>query len=102
MTAFTGFITSVGYNAWGQPIAAAYANGVTEAFTYNPARGWLTSIVGTLPGGDMAFRAAYDRSATGRIFRVDTQATAEGGTTNLGGSYDYTYDYTGRLLSATN
>ncbi|MCU0829593.1 MAG: hypothetical protein MUE52_19975, partial [Tabrizicola sp.] len=102
ITAMTGYITSVTYNAWGQPTAAAYANGVTEAYAYNPARGWLTSVTGTLPGGDMAFRAAYDRSATGRIFRADTQALVAGSPTDLGGSYDYTYDYTGRLLSATN
>jgi RHS repeat-associated protein len=102
VTAMAGFITSVSYDAWGQPTAAAYANGVTETYVYNPSRGWLTSIVGVLPNGDMAFRAAYDRSDTGRIFRVDTQAMAEGGSTNLGGSYDYTYDYTGRLVSAIN
>ncbi len=102
VTAFTGYITSVTYNAWGQPTAAAYANGVTEAYAYNPARGWLTSVTGTLPGGDIAFRAGYDRSATGRIFRADTQALVGGTPTDLGGSYDYAYDYTGRLLAATN
>ena len=102
LTAFTGYITSVTYNAWGQPTAAAYANGVSEAYAYDPARGWLTSVTGTLPGGDMAFRAGYDRSATGRIFRADTQALVGGSPTDTGGSYDYAYDYTGRLLAATN
>lgn len=102
VTAFTGYITSVSYNAWGQPTNAAYANGVSEVYAYDPSRGWLTSVTGTLPGGDMAFRAGYDRSATGRIFRADTQAMVGGSPTDLGGSYDYAYDYTGRLLSATN
>lgn len=102
VTAFTGYVTGVSYNAWGQPTAAAYANGVTESYAYDPARGWLTSVTGTLPGGDMAFRAAYDRSATGRIFRADTQAMVGGTPTDAGGSYNYAYDYTGRLLAATN
>ena len=45
---------------------------MSEAYVYDPARGWLTSVTGTLPGGDAAFRAAYDRSVTGRIFRAGT------------------------------
>lgn len=87
---------------WGQPTAVTYANGVTEACAYDPARGWLTGVTGTLPGGDMAFRALYDGSATGRIFRADTQALIAGQPTDMGGSYDYAYDYAGRLLAATN
>ncbi len=102
ISGMAGFVTSIAYNAWGQPTSAAYANGVAEAYTYDPARGWLTSVTGTLPGGDMAFRVGYERSATGRIARADTQALVAGQPTDLGGSYDYAYDYSGRLVSATN
>lgn len=102
VSGFTGYVTSIAYNSWGQPSAASYVNGVAETYAYDPARGWLTSVTGTLPGGDMAFRAAYTRSATGRIARADTQALVGGNPTDLGGSYDYAYDYTGRLVSATN
>jgi RHS repeat-associated protein len=98
MTAMAGRVTSVTYDLRSQPTRTDFANGTWEIAAYNPARGWLNAVDGYLPGAAPLFRAAYTRSATGRISQYDTGTAAN----DAGGSYNYTYDYAGRLLTAAN
>jgi RHS repeat-associated protein len=94
MTSFGPYVTSVTYDAWSNPTAVAYGNGVQTTYQYNPDRGWVNRIeVAQSPTNVIDF-TEYTRSATGRVTTQDTQQGE--------GDLAYTYDYSGRLLTAVN
>ncbi|WP_395541044.1 RHS repeat-associated core domain-containing protein [Neotabrizicola sp. sgz301269] len=95
VTAMNGYITSIDYNIWSQPTLVTYASGVNDAMTYSWNRGWLMGIYYRTPSNAVFARAVYTRTASGRISRYDSFGDAAG-------AYDFTYDYAGRLLTATN
>ena len=90
---FGNDITDVQYDLRGNPTRSDYGNGVIDQRTYSAARGWLIDVraISVLDG--ISYKT-YTRSGTGRILSVDATLDA--------GDLAYVYDYTGRLLSATN
>lgn len=98
----TNFIPAITYNIWGNPTRVDYANGANDRMTYDADRGWLDDINGFDSAGNKFYRAAFTRTATGRIANQTTGFTWAGVTSDWAGSYDYTYDYAGRLLSAVH
>ena len=86
-------ITDVQYDLRGNPTRTDYGTGVIDQRTYNAARGWMTSatVTSVLDG---TYQKTYTRSGTGRVTTVNATLDA--------GDLAYVYDYTGRLLSATN
>jgi RHS Repeat len=81
------------YDARGNVLAAAYANGVTTANTFDAARGWLTGVA-TAKGATILQSLSYARDAAGRI--------TSRGAAYLKDGWTYAYDDLDRLLSATN
>lgn len=88
-----GGITDMTYNARSQTLTASYSNGVTATFTYNDARGWLTSV-SVSDGVTTLLSITYTRDAKGRILSVASSRPED--------NWIYTYDDLDRLLSATN
>lgn len=101
ITHFDGYISGILYDGWGNTTRILFVNGITDWAYYDAARGWMTSISGWIAKDNRVFAVGYTRTATGRIVRVDTQ-TPGAAPGDQAGSYDFTYDYTGRLLSAIN
>ncbi|MFD2845244.1 RHS repeat domain-containing protein [Paracoccus cavernae] len=102
VTALGNFITGVTYDVWANPKRMDFGNGAHQTANYNDRRGWPTTIDGFDSGSDKFFRAAYSRTATGRISQYETIFTWEGIASDHVGSFAYTYDYAGRLLGAAN
>ncbi|WJY20396.1 RHS repeat-associated core domain-containing protein [Fontisubflavum oceani] len=96
LNGFGTYIEAIAYNAWGNPTLIDYGNTLEDLRLYDTQRGWLTDIVilDTLDTAFLRDHSDYTRSATGRISRVDSQTPA--------GDMNYSYDYAGRLLTATN
>ncbi|WP_189464919.1 RHS repeat protein [Mesorhizobium sp. M2D.F.Ca.ET.223.01.1.1] len=88
-----GFIASTIYEADGQTKEIYYANGVKTAFTYSPARRWVTRVT-TSKGATVLLDDQYARDTLGRIT----------GTTGLtaSDSWTYGYDNADRLTSSSN
>ncbi|MFT3688834.1 hypothetical protein [Paenirhodobacter sp.] len=79
-----------------------FGNGAYQTASHDSRRGWVIEMNGFDAANDKIFRAAYTRSATGRISTHDTGFTWEGVTSDRAGSFAFVYDYAGRLLSSTN
>jgi RHS repeat-associated protein len=95
LTSFATYITHVSYDHWGNQTEIVYGNGLRDVRVYDPDRGWLTSsdlLDATFQ--PVADRNEYVRTATGRVQRYQSRSEDT--------RFDYTYDYAGRLLSATN
>lgn len=102
LVAWTGYVSSMSYDLWGNRTAASYANGTAETASYSATRGWLDQISGTDAAAAPLFRQTLTRSATGRISAQDTHITYGGSVVDKIGSGTYAYDYAGRLLGVTN
>jgi RHS repeat-associated protein len=89
-----GIITSQTYEADGQTKAITYANGVTTAFLYSPARRWLMRVTTKNAANVALMDNIYTRDAAGRIKRIDGLSLPE--------SWIYLYDDLDRLISADN
>ena len=90
--AFGTYILDTTYDIWGNMVERRYGNGTKTVNTYDPQRGWLNATEHKdATGVNMAF-AIYTRSVAGRVTRVDSQEHE--------GDLEYTYDYSGRLLTA--
>jgi RHS repeat-associated protein len=94
-----GLITSITYDASGQPLTTKYANGVVTTNTYNPQRLWLAKRFTGMGAGttDHRFSASYTRDfKTGLITTasINNGAGAE--------TWTYTYDWMFRLTGAAS
>ncbi|WP_226804195.1 RHS repeat-associated core domain-containing protein [Amylibacter sp. SFDW26] len=87
-------VLDVKYDLRGNPTEVIYGNGTSDLRTYDAARGWLEHVTISNPLSAETYTKTYTRSLNGRVMSVDSTMNA--------GSFDYTYDYIGRLLSATN
>ncbi len=95
-----GYISTITYDPrWGAPKRETLANGVMSDYVYDAKRGWLTSVEARKGTVTNIFAANYTRTATGRIKTYNT--LLDSGATDNAGSYSYTYDAAGRLLTAT-
>ncbi|MBL1436299.1 MAG: hypothetical protein COB08_008885 [Rhodobacteraceae bacterium] len=89
----TGNIANTTYNPAGQITRRDFANGTYVAYSYN-AQSWLMSVYlldGNNNDADL-FHVLYTRDAAGRITTYNGSQTGQ--------SFDYEYDYAGRLLFA--
>jgi len=86
-----GIVTSVAYDAAGQPTVEANANGTTTTKTYT-ARGFLTTISTTGPSGTIQ-NLGYTPDSAGMLTQVTSPFTNE--------SWSYSYDDLHRLTAAT-
>ncbi len=87
-------VLDVKYDLRGNPTEVIYGNGTSDLRTYDAARGWLENVTISNPLSTKTYTKTYSRSLNGRVLSVDSTMNA--------GSFDYTYDYIGRLLTATN
>ncbi len=90
-----GIVNSMTYNGRGQVLNAAYANGVTSAFTYDDSRGWLKTLL-TATGATQHLNLAYTQDPRGRITQVTSAAP------NADEGFSYVYDSLDQLVAATN
>lgn len=91
---FGSYMTSVTYDIWNNRETAIFQNNVQLDTDYDAQRGWVTRnkyINGTGRGNIVV--ATYTMSTSGRVMRVNH--------TFGHGDLDFTYDFRGRLLSAT-
>lgn len=88
-----GAVTSTSYDAAGNVLSIAYANGVTTTYTYSAQRGWLNTV-STVKGGTVIQSATITRDFAGRITGIDGNRTED--------DWTYTYDALDHLLSASN
>ncbi len=93
-TALGSHITNIEYDLRSNPTRMDYANGVLEEITYDAARGWPTRLQVTDSGNVVTSWSDYTRNPTGQVASIDTERDE--------GDFAYTYDYAGRLLTATN
>lgn len=76
-------------------MTTTYGNGAVDQAQYDAARGWLNQVQTFEAGSATAFLSTiYTRSATGRVASMVTETAS--------GSFDYAYDYAGRLRTATS
>ena len=87
------FIASTAYNARGQTASITYGNGVTTAFTYNAARGFLTRVLSS-NGATTLFDQTYTRNSKGLITAIASPDASR--------SWTYGYDGLDRLILADN
>ncbi|MDQ0473500.1 RHS repeat-associated core domain-containing protein [Labrys wisconsinensis] len=98
LLAVPGLVNGITYDASGQPLVTAYADGLASTATYDPARGWLTSLVHQpAAGGTALLSLSYTRALTGRIGAITDQLDAASTE-----SWTYTYDDLDELKAATN
>jgi RHS repeat-associated protein len=90
----SGYVSSLIYGANDQLLSAAFANGTTESFTYDPVRRWMTSAAVTGPSGATLYQASYAYEANGRVRQVTS-------TTNPLLNLTFGYDDLNRLLSVS-
>ena len=84
-------MTNTTYNPAGQITRRDFGNGTYVAYSYN-AQGWLMSVYLFNAQNVELFHVLYTRDAAGRITTYNSS--------QAGQSYDYEYDYAGRLLFA--
>src|SRR5690606_2267427 len=99
---FADLITFVKYDVWSNPTRMNFGNGAYQTSSYNALRGWPMEIDGFDTAAGKVLHTGYTRTATGRISGYDTMFTSNGVTSDQAGSFNYAYDYAGRLLSAAN
>ena len=91
---FGSYITSVTYDIWSNRTGAIFDNNVELETSYNAQRGWVTqNKYKNGSGSGNIVVATYVKSDSGRVMRQNH--------TSGYGDLDFTYDYRGRLLSAT-
>lgn len=93
-TSFGSHISSIDYDLRSNPTQMDYGNGVVETITYDAERGWPDRFQVTDAWYVWQSWSDYTRHANGQVDWVDTEKAE--------GNYSYAYDYSGRLLSATN
>lgn len=91
--AFGSYITSTTYDIWGNMVERVYGNGAKTVNSYNALRGWVTGLRHYNATGGYIAHAIYTKSVSGRVLQANTADNQ--------GDLAYTYDYMGRLLSAT-
>lgn len=97
LTSFNDEIVDVEYNVWGLPTQTTFGNGFVENRLYGPRMGWIDRIEVRHPNSNAVLTSnTYSRHVSGRIYR--NQAW----TINRNSDYRYTYDYAGRLLTASH
>ena len=87
------FINTTQYNARGQTTGITYGNGVSTAFTYNDARGFLARILST-SGATTHIDQTYARNNKGMITAITSPDASR--------AWTYTYDSLDRLTGADN
>ncbi|MDQ0473929.1 RHS repeat-associated core domain-containing protein [Labrys wisconsinensis] len=93
-----GLVTGTTYDAAGQPLVTSYASGVVSTATYDPTRGWLSTLVHQQgSGGTALLSLSYTRALTGRIEAVTDQLNA-----SSADNWTYTYDDLDQLKRAAN
>lgn len=98
LSTISNYVTGAKYNASGQLLSMTYANGVTEAFTYDSNRAWLDTATVTGPTS-AASPVLYDASYTHDSLGLVKSYTSPTGKFT---GWDYKYDDLGRLTTATN
>jgi RHS repeat-associated protein len=111
---WTPFVTNLNYNAKGQRVLIAYANGATTTYTYDPDTFRLTHLQTTRPPGnglatqffqhpDTVQHVQYTYDSAGNIIRIADEALL--GVVNNNQPVDpvcsYHYDALYRLIEAT-
>ena len=86
-------VTSVSYDALGNPTQQVNANGTSTTRAFDANRGWLSSITTTSSAGTL-LSLTYARDIEGKITSVASSVAGE--------SWSYGYDPLHRLTSATN
>ena len=89
-----GLINSTSYNGRDQALSVAYANGVTSAYGYNDARGWVSTITHSNGAGTL-MGLTYAWHINGHLQSVTSSTDATG-------SWVYGYDNLYRVSAATN
>jgi len=89
----SGAVTSTSYDAAGNVLSIAYANGVATTYTYSATRVWLNTV-STVKGGTIIQSVTYTRDFAGRITGIDGN--------RLEDDWTYSYDALDHLLSAAN
>ena len=94
VVSFGSHITGTTYDLRGNLVTRDYGSGAQTVNSYDARRGWLnaTHHYDSL-SNPIAF-AVYTKTASGRVTEMDSE--------NANGDLAYTYDYLGRLLSATH
>lgn len=94
-------LQSVNYDLAGRPVETVYGNGARDATSYNEQRGWIDRIesfegISSSEGGvnPKVLDTIYTRSASGRVASQYNEYAS--------GQLAYSYDYAGRLLTASN
>ncbi len=88
-----GLVTSVAYDASGQPVSISAANGTVRVNSYSAQRGWLDSS--TTTGNAVTLQGvSYGRFSDGSLSSVTSSYAGE--------SASYTYDGQGQLATATD
>ncbi|MBL7808067.1 MAG: VCBS repeat-containing protein [Saprospiraceae bacterium] len=97
------YLTQLGYDEFEQRVFCRLGNGTTTAYTYDPARRWLTGLNTDLPNGRRIMAMAYTYDAVGNVLSLTNSTLPPTGTAQMGGqtAFEYSYDPLYRLISAT-
>lgn len=87
------FISTTQYNARGQTTSITYGNGVSTAYSYNDARGFLTRVLSTT-GATTLIDQNYSRNAKGMITAITSP--------DAGRAWTYGYDVLDRLITSSS
>ena len=90
-----GYVTSLLYDARDQLTTITLGNGVTQSFTYDPKRRWLTRSLVAKAGATL-YDAAYTYDAAARV-----KTAARWAPPTASQSFSYAYDDLDRLLSVS-
>ena len=103
-TKTTPLISSVTYDLWGQPDVTTYGSTAYDDQDTNSLRGWINQTRSVESGGTTtAFvKNTYTRLDSGRISNQTLKANYLGGAGPNPASFNYGYDYAGRLLTAAS
>jgi RHS repeat-associated protein len=99
----TPFLTNLDYDAKGQRVLAAYANGVTTTYTYDPLTFRLAELVTTPSGTGLLQDLSYTYDPVGNITEIvdGAQETVFFDNAVVSPSAQYVYDAIYRLTQAT-
>jgi RHS repeat-associated protein len=95
LTSFGSWVQNVTYNVWGLPTSMKLGDQLNWTAGYSGRRGWVNYYDLRNNNGQRVDYVGYpQRDRMGRVLRQNTMLAQ--------GKLDFTYDYAGRLLSATN
>lgn len=96
------YLTQLGYDEFEQRVFSRLGNGTTTAYTYDPARRWLTGLRTDLPSGRRIMALAYAYDAVGNVLSMTNSTLPMTGPAQMGGptAFEYGYDPLYRLTSA--